>query len=122
MWYIFFKSVITVLVIYAVITILEKIITAIFLPNPHNDQNIFVVIKVKNQEKNLEGVVRSIIWKNLKISEGAYIPNILIVDKGSDDDTQIISEKLSNDYSFVFYTTEEQFEKMKESFFDQEKK
>lgn len=116
MWYILWKSVITVLVIYAVITIFEKIITAIFVPEPYKKQNVFIVIKVKNQGKNIEGIVRSIIWKNLKMNQGGYIPNILIVDRGSKDDTRIISEKLSDDYSFVFYITEEQFEKMKDSF------
>jgi len=116
MWYILWKSVVTVLVIYALINIFQKLMTTIFLPEPYKNENIFIVIKVKNQEKNIEGIVRSIIWKNLSLKQGGHIPNILIVDTGSDDETRLIAQKLSEDYSFIFCTTDEQFEKMKNSF------
>lgn len=116
LWYILFQAVITVLVIYAVINIIGKLIVAVFSPEPYNNKDAFVVIKVKNQERNIEGVVRSVIWQNLKISKGGYIPNILIVDTGSEDNTKEISEKLCSQYSFIFYTSEEQFERMKNNF------
>lgn len=113
MWYILFKSVITLLVIYALINIFQKILMSIFSPEPYKNENVFIVIKVKNHETTIEGVVRTIIWRYLKTEQGGCIPNILIVDTGSEDDTKIIAEKLSKDYSFVYYTTEEDFEKMK---------
>lgn len=116
MWCILFKSVVTVLVIYALIDIFHKIIVAVFLPEAYKNENTFVVIKVKNHEATLEGIVRTLIWKYLNLNNGGYIPDILIVDTGSDDETRLIAERLSNDYSFVFYTTEEQFEKMKNTF------
>ena len=116
MWYILWKSIITVLVIYALINIFQKTISAIFCREPYKNENVFIVIKVKNQEKKLEGVIRSIIWKNLNVSRGGYIPNILIVDTGSEDSTPIIAEKLSKDYSFIFFVTEDRFEKMKDYF------
>lgn len=116
MWYILWQAIITVLVIYAIINIISKIIVATFAPEPYNNKDAFVVIKVKNQEKNIEGIVRSVIWQNLKISRGGYVPNILIVDSGSEDDTKALSEMLCSQYSFIFYTTEEQFERMKSAF------
>lgn len=116
MWYILWQAVITVLVIYAVINILSKILIAIFNPEPYNSKDAFVVIKVRNQERNIEGIIRGVIWQNLKMNRGGYVPNILIVDMGSDDATKTISQKLSEQYSFIFYTTEEQFNQMKSAF------
>ncbi len=116
MWYILFKAVITVLVIYAVIDIASRLIGAIISPEPYKNKDAFVVIKVKNQENNIEGVVRAVIWENLKLSRGGYVPGILIVDKGSEDETRNIAERLCSQYSFIFYTTEEQFENMKNAF------
>lgn len=116
MWYILFQAVVTVLVIYAIINIVGKLFIAIFSPEPYKSKDAFVIIRVKNQEKNIEGIIRSVIWHNLKISKGGYVPNILIVDSGSEDDTQIIAEKLCDQYSFIFYTTEEQFERMKNDY------
>ena len=116
MWYILWKALVTVIVIYALITIFGKIAIAIFSPSPYTNRDAFVVIKVKNQEENIEGVIRGIIWHNLKISKGGYVPNILIVDSNSSDRTKEIADKLCEQYSFIFYTTEEQFEKMKSGF------
>ncbi len=116
MWYILWKAIITVLVIYAVINILGKLVVAIFNPEPYNNKDAFIVIKVRNQEKNIEAIIRKIIWQNLKINKGGYVPNILVVDIGSDDNTRIIVEKLAQQYSFIFYTTEEQYNKMKNAF------
>lgn len=116
MWYILWQAIITVLVIYAIINIIGKTIIAVFSPEPYNNKDAFVVIKVKNQEKNIEGIVRAVIWQNLKVCRGGYVPNILIVDSGSEDDTKAIAEMLCSQYSFIFYTTEDQFERMKNAF------
>lgn len=116
MWLILLKSIITVLVIYALIDILHKTIIAFFVHEPYKNENVFIVIKVKNQESRIEGVVRSLIWKYLSASGGGYIPNILIVDTGSEDSTPEIAERLSEDYSFIHFTTEDKFEQMKNLF------
>ncbi len=116
MWYILWKAVVTVLVIYAIINILGKLAVSIFNPEPYNSKDAFVVIKVRNQEKNIEGIIRGVIWQNLKVNRGGYVPNILVVDMGSDDDTEMIAQKLAAQYSFIFYTTEEKFNKMKSAF------
>lgn len=116
MWYILWQALVTVLVIYAILNIVNKFITFLFNPEPYSQKDSFVVIKVKNQEQNIEKVVRGVIMHNLKITCGGYVPNILIVDTGSSDNTKEISEKLCQQYSFVFYTTEEEFEKIKKDF------
>lgn len=116
MWYILWQAVVTVLVIYAIINILCKLAVSIFSPEPYNSKDAFVVIKVRNQEKNIEGIIRGVIWQNLKMNRGGYVPNILVVDMGSDDATEMIAQKLAEQYSFIFYTTEEQFNKMKSAF------
>lgn len=116
MWYILWQALVTVLVIYSILNILSKLVVMIFNPEPYAQKDVFVVIKVKNQEQNIERVVRSVILHNLKINCGGYVPNILIVDTGSSDRTKEVSEKLCSQYSFVFYTTEEEFEKTKKDF------
>lgn len=116
MWYILLKSVVTVLVIYALIDIVHKSVSAFFVREPYKNENVFIVIKVKNQENKIEGVVRSLIWKHLSVSGGGYVPNILIVDTGSTDSTPEISQKLSDDYSFIHFMTEDKFEQMKNLF------
>lgn len=116
MWYIFLKALVTVLVIYAIIHIVSGFVSALMYPKPYKDEDSFVVIKVRNQEKNLEYAVRSVVWQSLSLSRGGYIPNILIVDSGSVDGTREIAEKLCEQYAFVFYTTEDDFEKMKDAF------
>lgn len=116
MWYIFWKALITVLVIYAVVHIISDFFSAILCHPPYKNEDSFIVVKVRNQEKNLEYVIRSVVWHTLSLSRGGYIPNILIVDRGSDDRTREIAEKLCEQYSFVFYTTEDNFDKMKDTF------
>lgn len=116
MWSIFLKSILTVLVIYALIDIFHKTISVLFMREPHKSENVFIVIKVKNQENRIEGVIRSLIWKHLSASGGGYVPNILIVDTGSEDSTPEIAERLSNDYSFIYFLTEDKFEQMKALF------
>lgn len=117
MWMIFWKAAVTVLVIYAVIDIVRRMVTAVFRKKPAISDDVFLVLKVKNQQSTLEGVVRALIWKHLRLNIGGFVPNILIVDMGSDDDTAEIAKRLCDDYSFIYFTTEEQYNGMKNAFF-----
>lgn len=106
------KSIITVLVIYALLDIAKNFV--LYLIGIKNGvENVFIAIKVKNNQEQLEGIVRRIIWQQLKMSNGGYIPTILIVDMGSTDDTRNIALKLCDDYSFIYYTTEDEYIKLK---------
>ena len=115
MFDILLKSVVTVLVIYAVIDILRNIIFCFAGIDKYTDNNAFIAIKVKNNDDELEGVVRRIIWHELKLTNGGYVPTILIVDMGSTDDTRKIALKLCDDYDFIYYTTEDEYIKIKEN-------
>lgn len=112
MWEVITKTFITFLVVYALIDMVTRLVRHFFKGNEHKSE-IFVVIRVKNQEAHIEGVVRSVIWRFLSRSGGETIPFILIVDSGSTDATREISQKLCDDYGFIYYMTEEKYNEMK---------
>lgn len=106
------KTFVTFFVIYALADIFTRIFKHLF-GKEHHKNEIFVIVRVKNQEENLEYIVRSVIWRFLSQSAGGKLPFILIVDMGSNDKTHEISQRLCNDYDFIYYTTEEKFNQMK---------
>ncbi|MBR2405102.1 MAG: glycosyltransferase [Clostridia bacterium] len=106
------KSFLTFFAIYGLVQLIKDIIDFFALSSDHANETV-IVIKVKNSEETLEGVVRSVIWKCLKSSFWGKIPDILIVDLGSDDSTAQIAQKLCEDYSFIYYTTEDLYNKAK---------
>ena len=113
MWNILLKSIITVLVIYAVIDIAKNIVLYFISRKMGSADNVFIAIKVKNHQEHLERIIRKIIWQYLNLNNGGFIPSILIVDQGSTDDTPNIALRLCDDYSFIYYTTQEEYEKLK---------
>ncbi|MBR5507850.1 MAG: hypothetical protein IKV88_07385 [Clostridia bacterium] len=109
---IFFKSLLTFFAIYGFVQILKDVYC--FCIGVYRDkEKCTFVIKVKNCENSLEYTVRMLIWNFLSSSSGGYIPEILIVDMGSDDMTGQIAKNLSCEYSFIYYTTYELYEKSK---------
>ncbi|MDY5626941.1 MAG: hypothetical protein SPF92_04985 [Clostridia bacterium] len=111
-----FKSVLAFLAVYAVIDIVRHFICAFFIKTPAVKDDVFVVIKVKKCTKCIEGVVRSIIWKSLRADGGGFVPSILIVNMGADAETEDIAQRLCSEYGFIYYTTEEKYQSMKDSF------
>ena len=116
MFDIIFKTLVTFLTIYALMDIFIRFVEHIFDSEPEISKDMFVVIKVVNQEERLEGIVRSIIWKELNVENSGSVPNIVIVDMGSEDCTRLIGERLADDYSFIYYVTSEEYEKFKDDF------
>ena len=110
------KTFITFFVIYALIDISMRVFRH-FFGSETRKSDVFVVIRVKNQEENLECIVRSVIWRFLSQNGGGKLPVILIVDVGSDDKTREISKRLCDDYHFIYYTTESKYNKMKKNLF-----
>ncbi len=106
------KTALTFLVIYGFVQVIADI-AGFFFKTKKSDDELFIVIKVKNSADSLESTVRLIIWKWLCASRGRCVPNILIVDMGSDDDTAEISRKLCDDFEFIYYTTHELYSKAK---------
>ncbi|MBQ4526557.1 MAG: glycosyltransferase [Clostridia bacterium] len=111
---IIFKSLLTFFVIYGLFHFIKDLYGEFVTEKKYNSEDIAIVIKVKNSAESLEATVRAIILKCLTNSYGGYIPDIIIVDMGSDDDTEEISQKICNDYSFVYYTTYDLYMKAKE--------
>ena len=66
-----------------------------------------IVLTVKNNQDNIEALLRSIVWQNLHKNNGGSVPDIIVVDLGSDDDTQKILERICSDYNFVHVTDRE---------------
>jgi len=110
---IIFKSVITFFCFYGVVNLIKDLVVFFSEEKSENPKDTIVVIKVKNSAETLEGAVRSVILRSLKYSYNASAPDILIVDLGSDDETEQIAKKLCEDYPFVYYTTEQLYNKAK---------
>ncbi len=96
------NTLITFSVIYTLIGFI-KWIYKLFTERDNWAETCYIVIRVCNQEGTIEGIVRGLILKYLKISSGEFIPNIIIIDTGSHDNTPKICKKLSDDYSFVYF-------------------
>ena len=60
-------------------------------------EGIYLIIGVKNQEKNIEGFLRAILFKILYGRE-EYFKSIIVADLESEDKTKEISKKLSKEY------------------------
>lgn len=68
------------------------------------EEEPLIIITVKNQQESIEGILRSVVWKSLNNKRGRQVPNILVVDLGSTDETYNILEKLSKEYQFIAVT------------------
>lgn len=107
------RSLVTFFAIYGFVQLIKDLFNQFFSHNSPEDNDLVIVIKVRNSEETLEAAVRSVIWKCLNCTYGGKIPDILIVDLGSDDATPEIARKLCDDYSFIYYTTEDLYKKAK---------
>ncbi len=104
------KTIITFLVCYAIIDIAIRLIDSMFNSDKQIKDKFFVVVKLFGKEENLEYIVRSIIWKNLTRSKGGNVPDVLIVDMGCDSATALIGKQLADDYPFIYYISQQEFE------------
>ena len=84
-----------------------------FFEKEKSTKDVFVFIHVRNQEENIEYIIRCTIFNYLHTYGGRIVPYIVIVDKGSSDKTEIIARKLSKDYDFVYYATEDEYNQFK---------
>ena len=73
-------------------------------------QRSVVVVKVKNQQENIEHIIRKIVWDSLNVNNEAGVPDILVVDMGSTDDTCKILQKLKDEYDFIAVTDKEGYD------------
>ncbi|HJJ11131.1 MAG TPA: glycosyltransferase [Clostridiaceae bacterium] len=77
-----------------------KIIKSTLKNRRIESNGIFVIVAVKNQEHQIEGFLRSVIFRILYGKE-EYLKKIIVTDLDSVDNTKSILEKFSNDYSEI---------------------
>ncbi len=77
-----------------------KIIKSQFVHKRIESNGIFVIVAAKNQEQQIEGFLRSVIFKILYGKED-YLKNIIVTDLDSIDNTKAILEMFSKDYEEI---------------------
>ena len=108
--------VIWTLAFYGLFEIIKNIINIFICTKLHTD-GIYFIIATKNQENNIEGFFRNLMFKIIYGKE-ELIKNILVVDLNSTDNTREILEKLQEDYKEIkvlnFKECKDLIENMKE--------
>ena len=90
---------ICVLALYGLFEIIKTIIYTYTYTSLKSD-GIYVIIAAKNQEKRIEGFLRSILFRFLYGKE-EYIKDIIVTDLNSTDDTKKIINNIGKDYDCI---------------------
>lgn len=92
-------SIIWILALYGLIEIIKSIYYSLIYSKIKTN-GIYFIIAVKNQENQIEGFMRSSVFRILYGRE-EIVKDIIISDLGSTDKTKEILEKLKKDYEFL---------------------
>lgn len=92
--------------IVGMVSIAEELLH-FFLYTRKSEKSACVIVTVKNQQDSVEGMIRGIVWQNLHNNNGGQVPQIVVVDLGSEDDTPEILNRIAANYSFVQVTDKE---------------
>ena len=95
----FTNGIIWTLALYGLIEII-KTIYYICTYTKLESEGIYFIVAVKNQEEKIEGILRSILFRIIYGKE-EFIKNIIAVDSESNDKTEEIIKKLSDDYNSI---------------------
>ena len=90
------NGIIWTLALYGLIEIIKTIYYVCTSTNLES-KGIYFIIAVKNQEDNIEGFIRNLMFRILYGKE-EKIKNVIIVDLNSTDTTRKIVEKLQEEY------------------------
>ena len=96
------NGILWVLALYGLVEIIQTIVYTYTYTNLKAD-GIYVIIAAKNQEKKIEGFLRSFLFRILYGKE-ENIKDVIVVDLNSTDETKEILEKLSLDYDVLKMT------------------
>ncbi len=88
-----------ILAIYGLIEIIKTIYYIMKFTNL-NEDGIYIIIGVKNQEKNIEGIVRSILFK-IMYGKEEKIKKVILADLDSTDKTARKLKKLKKENDFL---------------------
>ncbi len=99
MWDFVLNAIVWTLALYGLCEIIKTIIYISSYTNLKSD-GLYVIIAVKNQEKKIEGFMRSVLFRLLYGKE-EYIKNIIVADLDSKDDTLEILKRLQKEYNEI---------------------
>ncbi len=99
MWDFILTSIIWTLALYGLFEIIKNIIY-ICSYTKMNSNGIYMVIAVKNQEKKIEGFIRSILFRILYGKEDS-IKDIIVADLDSQDETKQILKRMQKEYDVL---------------------
>lgn len=93
------NGILWVLALYGLFEIIKTIIYTYTYTNLKAD-GIYLIVAAKNQEKKIEGFLRSFLFRVL-YGKDDNVKDVIVVDLNSTDETKEILEKLSNDYANI---------------------
>lgn len=96
------NGILWILALYGLFEIIKTIVYTYTYTNLKAG-GIYVIIAAKNQEKKIEGFLRSFLFRLLYGKE-ENIKDVIVVDLNSTDETKEILEKLSLDYDVLKMT------------------
>lgn len=93
------NGILWVLALYGLFEIIKTIVYTYTYTNLKPD-GIYVIVAAKNQEKKIEGFLRSFLFR-LIYGKEENIKDVIVVDLNSTDETKEILEKLGDDYENI---------------------
>lgn len=87
--------------------IIRRIISCFLKEDAHKE--MYIILTVKNEEENIEDIIRSLVWKYSSNEDFVTLPHIIVVDLGSTDATFDILEKLTDEYPFLYPMTKDHY-------------
>ena len=93
------NGILWVLALYGLFEIIKTIIYTYTYTNLRAD-GIYVIVAAKNQEKKIEGFLRSFLFR-LMYGKEETVKDVIVVDLNSTDETKEILEKLGQDYEEI---------------------
>lgn len=95
MVYFILNTILWTMAFYGIIELAKQIFNSIY-----KGKKEYLIILVKNEEKNIEWTIRKILIK-IKMENIKNIEKIIIIDLGSNDNTKEILEKIEKDYAII---------------------
>ena len=83
---------------FGVVEFVRLIYTDVF----YSSSNYHIVVSTRNNEDNIESVIRSAVL-------ASDSPSFFVIDDNSSDETKTILEKLKNTYSYIKIVTYEEY-------------
>lgn len=98
-----FNALVYILAIYGLIEIIKTVIYIMQFTNL-NEDGIYIIIGVKNQEKQIEGILRSVLFKIMYGKEDS-IKKVILTDLDSRDKTMKKLKAFKKDNEYIKVAT-----------------